>query len=219
MKILVLKFGGSMMRESAGILEVIKESAPLSRYDKIVIVPGGGFLADGVRELNPDDDAAHWMAVLAMEQFGHYLSSRGIAAYDSFADLTASDERICVFLPYRAMRAHDDLPHSWDVTSDSIAAWTAVNLSEKNDAELVLFKSVDGLRRRGDGASEVMEVYITDCARHAPPEKFDEIDNFLLGYLAETKTDCILINGRNTENVRNFFAGRKFCGTRILTHS
>src|SRR5437868_8610811 len=38
------------------------------------------------------------------------------------------------------MREHDTLPHSWDVTSDSIAAHVAI---EVNANRLILLKSID----------------------------------------------------------------------------
>ena len=48
---------------------------------------------------------------------------------------------VAVLAPYRWMRAADVLPHTWDATSDSVAAFVAGAL----DAErLVLVKPVDG---------------------------------------------------------------------------
>src|SRR4051795_8041241 len=45
----------------------------------VVVVPGGGPFADAVRDAQPkigfDDDAAHHMALLAMEQYGCALAS------------------------------------------------------------------------------------------------------------------------------------------------
>ncbi len=43
--------------------------------------------------------------------------------------------------PYRWLRAEDALPHSWDVTSDSIAAWVAARVGARR---LVLIKPVAG---------------------------------------------------------------------------
>jgi len=34
----------------------------------LLIVPGGGVFADTVRQLVVNDDAAHWMAIAAMDQ-------------------------------------------------------------------------------------------------------------------------------------------------------
>ena len=44
---------------------------------------------------------------------------------------------IPVLAPYRWLREADPLPHSWDVTSDSIAAWVARQVGA---CELVLVK-------------------------------------------------------------------------------
>ena len=43
--------------------------------------------------------------------------------------------------PYAWMRATDTLPHSWDITSDSIAAFIAADLGA---SELILVKPIDG---------------------------------------------------------------------------
>ena len=43
--------------------------------------------------------------------------------------------------PHTWMRAADPLPHSWDITSDSIAAFIAGALGA---SELILLKPVDG---------------------------------------------------------------------------
>jgi len=47
-----------------------------------------------------------------------------------------------VFLPYRYLRLTDVLSHTWDVTSDTIAAWVAKTL---HPDLLLLLKSVDGI--------------------------------------------------------------------------
>jgi hypothetical protein len=51
-----------------------------------------------------------------------------------------------VLAPYRWLRDADPLPHSWDVTSDSIAAWVAGALGARR---LVLVKPPGA---SGDGA-------------------------------------------------------------------
>jgi aspartokinase-like uncharacterized kinase len=91
------------------------------------------------------DDAAHWMAILAMDQYGHLLAERieravvveepgGIAAV-----LAAG--RTAVLSPYRWMRSAAVLPHTWEATSDSVAAFVAGALDARL---LVLVKPVDG---------------------------------------------------------------------------
>ena len=107
--------------------------AALGRREPVVVVPGGGPLADAVRELDRriglSPDAAHWMAMLAMDQYAHLLAERIAGARlveepGAIAAAIAPGE-VAVLAPSRWMRAADVLPHGWDATSDSIAAFVA----------------------------------------------------------------------------------------------
>src|SRR6266700_3485022 len=96
----------------------------------VVVVPGGGPFADAVREAQPkigfDDDAAHHMALLAMEQYGCALASLNgaLVRADSLAAIGHAREavKVPVWMPAR-MALAADIPASWDITSDSLAAW------------------------------------------------------------------------------------------------
>jgi aspartokinase-like uncharacterized kinase len=77
------------------------------------------------------------MAIAAMEQYGWFISSFGILTTDRIAvPLTTT-----VFLLYRCLILTDVLPHTWDVTSDTIAASVAGTLP----LDLLLLKSIDGI--------------------------------------------------------------------------
>jgi aspartokinase-like uncharacterized kinase len=95
----------------------------------LVVVPGGGAFADEVRRADRrfglGDSAAHWMAILAMDQYGHLLAdlAPGAALVRSRPELRPG--RLNILAPSTWLRQADPLPHSWDVTSDSIAAWVA----------------------------------------------------------------------------------------------
>lgn len=140
----VVKVGGGLMASRA-MLDAVLAAIDAARDQRLVIVPGGGRLADAVREmdrhLEPGDSAAHWMAVMAMDQVAHVLAARlpNAALVEDAAGIAhALDSGRCpVLAPYRWLRAEDPLPHSWDVTSDSIAAWVARRLRATN---LVLVK-------------------------------------------------------------------------------
>ena len=112
---------------------------------QLLVVPGGGPFADTVRDADRrvglQADAAHWMAVLAMDQLGHLIASRLkrgrlVTEPDEIADALQSG-RVPVLAPYRWLRRVDPLPRSWDVTSDSIAAWVAGSIGARR---LVLVK-------------------------------------------------------------------------------
>jgi aspartokinase-like uncharacterized kinase len=99
--------------------------AALGGRRSLLVVPGGGRFADAVREADRrfglSDETAHRMAILGMEQFGHLLGDL-IPGAELCSDLDTITGRPSVLLPAGLPL---DLPASWDVTSDSIAAWVA----------------------------------------------------------------------------------------------
>ena len=143
----VIKLGGALLAPDAQLDAALAAIGAAARTRRLLIVPGGGPFADAVREvdrrLHISDDAAHWMAVLAMDQYAHILASRlggGMLVADRSeiaAALSRSTGEIPVLAPYRWLREADPLPHSWTVTSDSIAAWVAGQVGAR---QLVLVK-------------------------------------------------------------------------------
>ena len=110
----------------------------------IVIVPGGGPFADAVRTAQASigfhDPAAHIMAMMAMAQFGSALESLNpalrLAASRSAISRALKDGKVPVWSPEPMARAAG-LPETWDLTSDSLAAWLAGALGA---SRLVLVK-------------------------------------------------------------------------------
>lgn len=106
---------------------------------RAVIVPGGGPFADVVRtaqsRIGFDDQAAHHMAVLAMEQYGRALA--GCDGRLSPADTVDAIRRelgagrVPVWMPTRMVLDEADIAPSWDVTSDSLAAWLASRIGAR----------------------------------------------------------------------------------------
>lgn len=110
----------------------------------VVVAPGGGVFADAVRAAQAamgfDDAAAHDMAMMAMSQFGRAL--QGLDSRFRVAGSIASIRRslrehaVPVWSPDAMARAAK-LPATWDLTSDSLAAWLACTLGARR---LVLIK-------------------------------------------------------------------------------
>jgi 5-(aminomethyl)-3-furanmethanol phosphate kinase len=98
----------------------------------IAIVPGGGPFADAVRTaqagIGYDDRAAHAMALMAMAQFGSALESLNpalrLAASRSAILRALKARKVPVWSPERMARTAA-LPETWELTSDSLAAWLA----------------------------------------------------------------------------------------------
>lgn len=128
---IIVKIGGSLTR-SGLLIELLGD---LSRRRGLVLVPGGGALADQVRMLQPQmglsDAAAHRMAILAMEQMAHaFLDlAPGLRPAGTPLDLaSAAADATALWFPAVMALAAPDIPESWDVTSDSLALWLAATL-------------------------------------------------------------------------------------------
>jgi aspartokinase-like uncharacterized kinase len=148
----VVKVGGGLLGK-AGALDLVLEALTAFRPGRrLVVVPGGGPFADADRPMfkrvRIGEDAAHWMAVLGMDQYAHALAARAPGAVlveqpEEIGPALAAGA-LPVLAPYRWLRTADPLPHVWDVTSDSIAAWVAGALGARR---IVLIKPAAGNAR------------------------------------------------------------------------
>jgi 5-(aminomethyl)-3-furanmethanol phosphate kinase len=133
----------------------------------VLLIPGGGSGADFIRHLDRThglgDEAAHWLALRMLSVNAHLLAGLlGVPVMSELPiELTSPErKRRANDLPSLTLRAGQPalfgvidphafcvadnerpgaLPHTWDVTSDSIAA----RVAEVAGAELVLLKSAD----------------------------------------------------------------------------
>ncbi len=199
----VLKIGGSL-----GLGEVLPPLchalSEMARRHTLLIVPGGGVFADAVRLCHNSfplgESTAHWMAILGMEQYGLLLAdlipgSHTVVTLKD-AELVTKQGRVPVFLPHGLMRRSDPLPHSWDVTSDSIAAWIAL---QSKAHTLVLVKDQDGLYARPPESfpdqkpmSEMPLPMLASCKG---------VDSYLPFVLADKKLKCWVVNGKEPERL------------------
>ncbi len=141
----IVKLGGSLHADPA--LQNWLEMLARFGRGKVVIVPGGGPYADQVRTAQRhwrfDDQIAHHMALLAMEQFGLQLMGMMNSALSGVASLNEiqrhlAEGSIVTWMPSAAVLSAPDIAANWNVTSDSLAAWLAKNLQA---TRLVLVKS------------------------------------------------------------------------------
>jgi aspartokinase-like uncharacterized kinase len=147
----VLKLGGSLMNVARELM--LRLQMLIDEDYSFLVVPGGGPMANLVRDLferyRISQEIAHWMAVLAMEQYGYFLAD------NTGAKLTREIRRtkdLEVFLPYHALLKDDSgIEHSWDYTSDSLAAL----VSSKLDALLIKVTNVDGIILNGKMVEEI----------------------------------------------------------------
>jgi 5-(aminomethyl)-3-furanmethanol phosphate kinase len=191
----VVKLGGSLAPHIREIIPVLQ-----SARRPLLIVPGGGIFADAVRQSGAatDADAAHWMACAAMDQYGWTLAAQGIETTSKIA----RPKDTCVLLPYCALRRYDPLPHSWDVTSDTIAAWVA----DRIGGDLLVLKSVDGI----DAAGKLL-------AQIEKPVATNVVDPCFLPYVLEHRIRTFILNGTDTARIGRWLRGEQVSGTGIGT--
>lgn len=156
----VLKLGGSLLESSRDLVRALVGLAE-DGYS-FLIVPGGGPLADLVREIHArhafSEEAAHWMAVLAMEQYAYFLADgTGARLVEEIGKPNCDGiGQVDILLPYQALKKDDvGLEHNWDYTSDSIAMLAALRL----DSPLIKATNVDGIVMEG----KVQEVVFASC--------------------------------------------------------
>ena len=144
----VFKLGGSLLEipDLAARLTVILREA-LSSCRPILVI-GGGSAADLVRGWEPLhallDVSSHELAIAAMDFNARLLrtllSRAGLTVVSDPRDHRAGSILIPEFLTELHRAEPDVPPATWDITSDSLAAWLAGRLGA---SRLVLLKSVD----------------------------------------------------------------------------
>jgi len=177
---ILIKLGGSLIRSAKRIIKDLLEYTN-STGETILIVPGGSIFADTVRKINPSQEAAHWMAILAMEQYGYYLADGTGAKLIDNPDLKGGGTYI--LLPYDFLKNNDELPHTWDVTSDTIAAWFASRMG----ARFIKVTDVDGIYLNGALQNELLAGELIG--------KETCVDAELPSFLMRNKMNCEIVNG------------------------
>lgn len=231
----LIKVGGSVCN-SPRLKEYASEWAALSRRYRLLFIAGGGLFADQVRALDHhldlSDSAAHWMAIAAMDQNGYLLADfmRGVQTVSWIADRGRESEILIpnsqfpilpspdaggsssVLLPYTLLRQVDPLPHSWEVTSDSLAAWLA-GFAGTNC--LVLLKDVPGVYQASSpGApptllAEIARERLADC---------EVVDPTFFKTLPP-KVDTWILSGRHPDRLAELLETGRTEGTRVVSET
>lgn len=135
---LIIKLSGSLigLPELARWLDVVERNGD----GQVVIVPGGGFLADGVRQAQKlthiPEEVAHRMAVLCMNQYGILMRGLNHKLVGANTELELAERgwqhRGIIWFPSQMVHHDIDLIKDKDMRADSLAAWLAGKLSAAN---------------------------------------------------------------------------------------
>ena len=206
----IVKLGGSLQEKGREIIRFLSDYAETKAHT-FIIIPGGGHFVKRIKRLSEQevisDDAAHWMAVRGMHQYGFYLADdSGIEIVESMEELR-NVVHIGVLLPYNLLKEDDSLPHTWNVTSDTIAAFVANKVGEKSFIKLT---DVDGLM--DDKGLLVRQIHAKAMIKNAHTGCVDaELPLFLM----QNEMSCTIVNGNFTERIIAVIEGEETICTKI----
>ncbi len=186
----------------------------------IVLFPGGGGFADLIRKIDTEyhigDEAAHWLAIHAMDSLGLLLAKTcpGVRPLTSLYNVVSYLEQpfpvladglpeLPLWLPFAWLSRADPAPHSWEVTSDSLAVIAGARLG----VEWVgLAKMTDHLTKNM-AISGHPRLYATEVERMMVASKDGEhgeewgVDAYLPQAIIASKIPCRIFDGRDIPNV------------------
>lgn len=218
----VIKLGGSLAENPSALKSLCVKLSRIAKKYSIIVVPGGGRFADVVRDLDAKFELtsvfSHNMAILAMDQYGLFLSQLipNVALCDSIEDAErwSRNGKVVLFLPSKLL--FNDVPFepSWDVTSDSITAYIA----KKSDSKkIVLVTTVDGIfnkdPRLNQEAELLSKVSVDSLLKQ---DKRTSVDRYLPIYLQKNNLNCFVVNGLYPSRINDLLKGKKTICTEII---
>jgi aspartokinase-like uncharacterized kinase len=217
----VLKVGGSLIKHPAELKALCETLSLLAKKYRVLVVPGGGVFADAVRRVYGEwrltETTAHRMAVLAMDQYGLFLSDitpNSQVCYFLGDVKSVKHGLLPIILPSRIVFREDPLEHSWDVTSDSIAAYIAGVL---NVEKLVLITDIDGIYeddpKKNPNAKLIEQLTAKQLLSW---NKRTSVDKTLPKLLIKFGLNCYVVNGMHPGRVHAVLANRESIYTRII---
>ena len=194
----VVKIGGSLFPNHA-----IELANKLENTNSCIVL-GGGEFANLIRKYNDEigfsDEVNHWTAIDCMDIIAKLVNDK----VDS-AKLAYSIDEVCeisddgftpIFVVSKFLRDVDPFECSWDVTSDSIAAY----VSHLLNANLLIVTNVNGIytqEPKEPGSTFISKIDATTLLTFQE----SSIDVMLPSLLLKFGTNCYVVNGKYPERV------------------
>ena len=169
-----------------------------------LFVIGGGEFANLIRkydvEIGFSQDVTHETAIDSMDILAKLLNDKLAFTEISYtieeANRISDSNKIPIMICSEILKENEPFKHSWDVTSDSIAAYIASLL----DAKLLIATNVNGIYTKDpslSGAELISEIDVNELLT------FDEssVDLMLPTLLIEYGLDSYVVNGKYPERV------------------
>ena len=194
----VVKIGGSLFPEYA-----IELANQLKGTNSLIIL-GGGEFANLIRRydcgMKFSDEANHWTAIDCMDIIAKLVNDKVDSARLAYtideANEISEDGFTPIFVVSQFLKAEDPFECSWDVTSDSIAAYVANLLN----ANLFIVTNVNGIytqEPKEPGSTFISKIDATTLLTFQE----SSIDVMLPTLLLRYGTDCYVVNGKCPERV------------------
>ena len=194
----VVKIGGSLFPNYAiNLAEKLKNTGS-------VIILGGGEFANLIRKYDDDinfsEETNHWTAIDCMDIIAKLVNDKVDStklAYSIEEVNAISDEGFTpIFVVSEFLKREDPFECSWDVTSDSIAAYVSHILN----ANLLILTNVN--RKYTQEPEEPGSTFISKIdATKLLTFQESSIDVMLPSLLLEFGSDCYVVNGKYPERV------------------
>jgi len=194
----VVKIGGSLFPDYAiNLAEKLKNTGS-------VIILGGGEFANLIRKYDDDinfsEETNHWTAIDCMDIIAKLVNDKVDStklAYSIEEVNAISDEGFTpIFVVSEFLKREDPFECSWDVTSDSIAAYVSHILN----ANLLIVTNVNGIYTQEPeepGSTFISKIDATKLLTFQE----SSIDVMLPSLLLKFGSDCYVVNGKYPERV------------------
>ena len=173
MSITVFKLGGSLL-DLPDLAVRLQNAFSKLGNDRPLVISGGGDAADIVRRWHRtfglDEERSHWLALdairLNQQLLLELIPKLELVPTRQAAQVALSHDRIPLLDLAEFLRTEEALvepterlPHCWDVTSDSLAAWVAARWPADR---LILLKSVDLPDAQTDDSKQLASAGLVD---------------------------------------------------------
>lgn len=193
----------------------------LKNTNSLVII-GGGEFANLIRKydelLNLSDEVAHNTAIDSMDILAKLVDDKVSSSklvYDIESAHKVSDEGFTpILIVSKILKENDPFECSWDVTSDSIAAY----VSNLLNANLLIVTNVNGIYTREPSEEGSKFISKIDAKKLLTFEE-SSIDLMLPSLLIKYGSDCYIVNGKYPERVLSLINDSKdynFAYTKII---
>lgn len=218
--IITIKIGGSLIKKGViRLAKICKIIQGLSKKYKIIIIAGGGQIADNIRtlqrQLKFSENTAHWLAIMAMDINSVILTemNKKFKQVETIKECKKISQSrfIPVFTPFKLLKKIDVLPKTWQVTSDSIALFISHIF---NSDFTILLKDVNGIYK--NFKRQRKNIIRTISSKEIKYLQDTCVDKYLPNLISRYKKEVYVVSGLYPGRIKKILKGENVLFTRII---